>query len=74
MHDSVAYVFLIGRRSCLGEGLAKQEIFLFFTGLLAKFKFTITSEEEFPLRDEYQANGDGIIRYPPNFSVLVNPR
>ncbi|XP_042684231.1 cytochrome P450 2K4-like [Centrocercus urophasianus] len=31
--------FSIGRRSCVGEGLAKMELFLFFAGLLRKFVF-----------------------------------
>lgn len=28
-----------GRRACAGEGLAKMELFLFFTGLLRRFVF-----------------------------------
>uniref|UniRef100_A0ABM5EZW8 Cytochrome P450 2W1-like n=1 Tax=Pogona vitticeps TaxID=103695 RepID=A0ABM5EZW8_9SAUR len=31
--------YSLGRRNCMGESLAKAELFLFFTGLLQKFTF-----------------------------------
>ncbi|XP_076608155.1 cytochrome P450 2K1-like [Chaetodon auriga] len=41
--------FSAGRRVCLGESLAKMELFLFFTSLLQRFRFTpppgVTEEE-----------------------------
>lgn len=34
------FFFFVGGRSCLGEALARVNIFMFFTGLLHQFTFS----------------------------------
>ncbi|CAI2354102.1 unnamed protein product [Caenorhabditis sp. 36 PRJEB53466] len=36
--------FSVGKRNCVGEGLARMELFLIFTALLQKYEFVPTSE------------------------------
>ncbi|XP_072013000.1 cytochrome P450 2U1-like [Amphiura filiformis] len=36
--------FSVGRRSCIGEKIAKLELFIFFTHMLQKFTFTLPDE------------------------------
>ncbi|PIK51744.1 putative cytochrome P450 2U1 [Apostichopus japonicus] len=52
--------FGIGRRSCVGEHLAKMELFLFFTNLMQRFKFSLPDEDPIPCLD-------------PDVSVLARP-
>ena len=61
--------FLTGKRQCLGETLAKTELFLFFTGLVQQYKFQPEDEKNIPTEDSVF----GITSLPKHFKVkLVN--
>ena len=62
--------FSIGKRQCLGETLAKAELFLFFTGLLASFDILPKIEGEAPSEDYV----NGVPIQPKPFKLRLNSR
>ena len=58
--------FGVGRRQCLGESLARQELFLFLVGLLQRFR--ITPDPSYPLPSIYTCQ-PGFVRKPFPFRV-----
>ncbi|XP_072014943.1 cytochrome P450 2B5-like [Amphiura filiformis] len=63
--------FGIGRRVCLGEALARQELFIFFTHLLHQFKFEKTSENA-PMPTLKPI--DGVVTHPEPYKLRVIKR
>ncbi|XP_073535661.1 cytochrome P450 2D17-like isoform X4 [Phyllobates terribilis] len=43
--------FSAGRRICVGEQLARMDLFIFFTSLLQRFEFRIPDDQPFPRHD-----------------------
>ena len=61
--------FSIGKRQCLGETLAKTELFLFFTGLVQQYTFLPEVEGVYPPEE----STFGVTLSPKPFKIkLVN--
>uniref|UniRef100_A0A1I8IZD3 Cytochrome P450 n=1 Tax=Macrostomum lignano TaxID=282301 RepID=A0A1I8IZD3_9PLAT len=65
--------FGLGRRSCLGESLAKAEVFLLFASLLQKFNIELT-DECLKLGEDLLVGTDGIVRAPEPHQLRLVPR
>lgn len=61
--------FGIGKRMCMGDSLAKAELFVFATILLQRFR--ILPPEEHVVPNAGDVNTGGIIRNPKPFYVRI---
>ncbi|XP_074758697.1 cytochrome P450 2D6 [Athene noctua] len=62
--------FSAGRRACLGEQLARLELFIFFTTLLQKFTFVVPEDQPRPREDGHFA----LTSSPHPYLVQAVPR
>lgn len=61
-HDKVALAFLLGRRVCMGEALARMQIFLILTSLVQRFELLSVDESSLPSLDRIE----GMVNTPRN--------
>ena len=62
--------FFFGSRACLGESLAKMELFLFIANIIQNFRFVADNEENLPsLAGEFRT-----VHVPGKFRIRVIPR
>ncbi|XP_048239862.1 cytochrome P450 2J3-like [Haliotis rufescens] len=68
--DEAVIPFFMGRRICLGESLARMELFLFLASLLKTFTFRLPEVEAPPDLEGIL----GITRMPRPFRIIATPR
>jgi len=68
--DERVIPFSVGKKSCPGEKLAMIQFFLFLTGLLQKFEFTLNPNEPVPCLDMKA----GFVIPPPPHKLILKDR
>nr|KAF6406550.1 cytochrome P450 family 2 subfamily B member 6 [Molossus molossus] len=63
--------FSVGKRSCLGEGITRAELFLFFTTFLQNFS---VSSPMAPEDTDLTPQESGMAKLPPVYQIRFLPR
>ena len=72
--DEHVIPFSIGKRYCLGQALAEKEYFLFFSGLMQKFRLEPIKGQTLPLYKVEDIFMKGILRSVPAYKVQMIKR
>jgi len=72
--DERVVAFSLGKRYCPGQSLAEKELFLFFTGIVQKFRMRPAEGSELPGMGLGDTDPIGVVRCPPAYDVILEFR
>ncbi|XP_014218856.1 methyl farnesoate epoxidase-like [Copidosoma floridanum] len=70
LHSNPAIPYGLGKRRCIGEGMARQSLFLFFVSVIHHFDLDVSEEHGVP----NQNGEDGFVVAPKPFYLKLTPR
>uniref|UniRef100_A0A1I8J8Y5 Cytochrome n=1 Tax=Macrostomum lignano TaxID=282301 RepID=A0A1I8J8Y5_9PLAT len=69
--------FGLGKRACLGESLARMELFIFFTALMQRYRFGLDPEDSrtlWHLTEDPEFSKGTLLRAPPLHKIVFTQR
>jgi cytochrome P450 len=69
--------FGIGKRSCLGESLARMELFIFFATLMQRYRFSLDPQDTrtvWDLTEDPKLFHGSLLRSPPSHKIVFTQR
>jgi len=63
--------FSMGKRQCLGEALARMELFCFLSAMLQNYSVVEPEGQNLKMPERIQV---GVTSHPPHFEMLMKPR